>query len=88
MNVSLSLLSCGVYILKTYEDHRILSHLEIGLTGFFLFDYALRLYVADQRLEAMLSPTMLIDLLTIAPGLIDIVSPESQDFARRRRTSP
>jgi hypothetical protein len=72
----LSVLSCFQYIYQTYlevgnpEDDKILSFfgiLELFLAGLFAFDWCLWLFLADHRVEQLLSFFALIDFTTVIP---------------------
>ena len=69
INVFLSLISCGMYVVETYPGQGSNELAEILLSMFFLFDYVLRVYLADNRVQTVLSPVMVIDMLTILPVL-------------------
>ena len=81
LNCILSLLSVAMYVIQTYysedvgplseNDAKLMSKLdevELWLTFFFLVDYAVYLYAADQRIKHAMMPLHVIDAITIPPG--------------------
>ena len=47
-----------------------LDQVELWLTFFFLLDYILYLYAAEQRLKHVMTPLRIIDFITILPSLL------------------
>ena len=84
VNCVLSLLSVGMYVIQSYysEEHSKaisdadkqlmdkLDQVELWLTFFFLLDYILYLYAAEQRLKHVMTPLRIIDFITILPSLL------------------
>ena len=81
LNCVLSLLSVTMYVIQTYYSEEIgpltdsesqlmakLDQVELWLTFFFLLDYAVYLYAADQRIKHAMKPLHVIDFITILPG--------------------
>jgi len=74
-NVILSLLACGLYVYEADTDETAwLSTCEVVLSAWFSFDYVLRLTIADNFLEAVLSRDMMIDLISIMPVFFSLFS--------------
>ena len=85
VNCVLSLLSVGMYVIQSYysEEHSKaisdadkqlmdkLDQVELWLTFFFLLDYILYLYEAEQRLKHVMTPLRIIDFITILPVVVD-----------------
>jgi len=50
-----------------------LDRMELWMTFFFLFDYVLYLYAADQRVKHMCQFLQVIDFVTIVPSLLTFI---------------
>ena len=78
-NVLLSILACGIYVCQV-ESPNVLQNtlitVDIVLTCWFIFDYILRMVIADNLLEAMFSREYISDFISILPGLVEFI-PES-----------
>jgi len=73
LNVVLSLCACGLYVYEADNDSSAwLYDLELALSAWFSFDYVLRVCVADNWIEAVLSREMMIDLLSILPVFAEL----------------
>lgn len=86
MNCFFSLVSVAFYVVGTYYSswHGAVSkeaallvdqldQVELWLTFFFLFDYLLYLYAADQRFKHMCKLLNVIDFVTIVPSLLTFI---------------
>lgn len=75
-NVLLSILACAIYVCQVESPNvqsENLANADIGLTVWFIFDYCLRIIIADNMLEAMLSREYISDFVSILPGLIEFI---------------
>jgi hypothetical protein len=86
LNCILSLVSVFTYIVQTYYPEYVLEanpsarpmveqldRMELWMTFFFLFDYVLYLYAADQRVKHMCQFLQVIDFVTIVPSLLTFI---------------
>lgn len=87
----LSLLSCVVYVINTYYEESYDGNpfpvLEILIAFLFTVDYVTGLYGARDKKKFMLNPLNILDLITILPVFINILSESessSTDFAFAR----
>jgi voltage-gated potassium channel len=75
----LNVVFIGVFVLDTYSvsaaTHSILWTVEVGVTGVFLVEYALRVYGAPDRLAEVFSGYTVVDLLSLVPTLALLVAP-------------
>lgn len=68
LNGIFSIFSVVLVILNMYySDYDLLLKLDLGLCAFFLADYVLRFYIADSRIEQILSWQAQLDAITILP---------------------
>jgi hypothetical protein len=83
VNCMLSLVSVAMYVIQTYHDAEHgpvspadqklmerLDRVELWLTFFFLLDYIIYLYAAEQRIKHACMPLHVIDIVTIIPSLL------------------
>jgi len=75
----LSLFACIVYVINTYYEDRDDSHyafevLEIVIAILFSVDYLFGLYVVKHKKKFMMNPLNIIDLVTILPVFIYLLS--------------
>ncbi|WP_135824092.1 ion transporter [Halorussus ruber] len=75
----LNLAFVGIFVAETYpisqRTRSLLWQTEIAITGVFLVEYVLRLYGAQDRTDEALDPYTIVDLLSILPTLVLLVSP-------------
>lgn len=72
MQAFLSLLSCGLFIAVSYlqSEPIWITDLEDAITTYFLIDYGLRLWLAQDTLKFFFSLTALLDFVTVVPALV------------------
>lgn len=78
----LSLLSCALFIMNSYKPPHVPPEpwtvaVEIVLTIYFLLDYSLRFFMAQDKLTFYFSMHSLLDYLTIIPPLIGFLVPDN-----------
>jgi len=78
----LSMLSVALFIANTYQPPGSVQSLwsvglELFLTLYFAADYSLHFYLAHDRLAFYLSPSSLLDYVTIVPGLVSTALSEN-----------
>ena len=70
LNCFLSVLSCLLYVAETYssdDDSIAFNILDLTLCAFFIFDYSIRVFIADARWYFVTSVYAVIDVLSILP---------------------
>mmetsp|Transcript_35513 Transcript_35513/g.56844 ORF Transcript_35513/g.56844 Transcript_35513/m.56844 type:complete len:1108 (+) Transcript_35513:2139-5462(+) len=72
LNGLFSVLSCALVVMEMYNTNEWLDSSDLLICFFFLFDYLLRLYLADSRCTQVLSSQAIVDLLTILPTFIEL----------------
>jgi voltage-gated potassium channel Kch len=82
---ALSLVSCGLVLYSstfpfTVPDPPWAVALEAALTLYFLLDYSLRFFLAQDRLAFYFSPLSLLDYITIVPGLLALLLISARSF--------
>ncbi|KAF4028729.1 Calcium-activated BK potassium channel alpha subunit [Phytophthora infestans] len=79
VNFALSMLIFLAYIAELYDQDIYYSHsrfaVEVVATSFFIFDFGLHLFVANDPWKYVFSGHGMIDLVTIIPSLIVFVDP-------------
>ena len=77
LQVTCTFLAIINYVLLTYlankddrDERTLIKNLDIGYASFFLLDYCLSFYIAEDRLQFYSSPMSLIDLLSIVSPFV------------------
>jgi len=69
--LSVNLVACVLYVVKTYHEvdelHAVLQGLEIGVVSVFILEYLLRFWVSRHKLIHIFSFYAIVDLLSIMP---------------------
>ncbi len=78
VNAALSMMTCGIFVLMTYihpESKVALwaKTMETIFSVYFIFDYVLRLVLADFPLQKVREMMMIIDFCTTVPVFIDFL---------------
>lgn len=77
--VALNLLVCILLVLETYPisqaTRQLLWRIEILVVGFFILEYATRLYAAPRRLRQLCDIYSVIDLIAILPSIAMMALP-------------
>ncbi|KAJ1550423.1 hypothetical protein HK096_007013 [Nowakowskiella sp. JEL0078] len=72
------------YILLTYSiqrtDRKLIKIIDIILATFFLMDYCLSFYIADDRLRFYFDPTSLIDLMSVVPPFVYVFVSDTSKY--------
>lgn len=74
----LSLITCVVYVMSTYNAKYSQKTIEIVFLGFFMVDYLLRFYCCVNRWIYPFTFNAIIDMVTFAPPIIEFVFYNSQ----------
>jgi len=78
VNALLSLTSCTIFVIETYNpDLPYMRDIEFGISMYFIFDYLLRLVLADFPLQKAMEFMMMVDLSTTLPVFIDFLPDDS-----------
>jgi len=76
-NALLSVLSCFLYVLETYEasriryDPNVFLDMDLGTSCFFLVLFFLHFFSAQKKLSFLFSLSTFVEMLTIVPGFLD-----------------
>ncbi|WP_276279264.1 ion transporter [Halorussus caseinilyticus] len=77
--LALNLAFVGIFVVETYSvsdrTQSLLWQAEVAITGVFLVEYVLRLYGARDRTAEASNPYTVVDLLSILPTLVVLLSP-------------
>ncbi|KAI9331668.1 hypothetical protein DFJ73DRAFT_856791 [Zopfochytrium polystomum] len=72
------------YVFLTYaiqrDDRKHIKILDVVLAFIFLMDYAISMYIAEDRLAFYFNPSSLVDLVSIVPPFIYVFVSESSQF--------
>ncbi|GBG26292.1 Calcium-activated potassium channel subunit alpha-1 [Hondaea fermentalgiana] len=76
LNIILSGVSCVLYVWETYDSDqkKLFETIDLAFCAFFIADYILRVFLADNRLKYIRSPMASIDLLTLVPVVFAFVT--------------
>lgn len=78
LQIFLSILACGMYIAETYStgfnEHLLYSYVELVVTQFFLLDFIFNWFTAVNTKVYMASVMTIVDILTIFPVYIGILT--------------
>ena len=68
--------SCAVYVVGTYnyDSSTLFINIEIGIAALFAVDYIWGFSISKDKREFMLNPMNIIDLITILPVVINLLS--------------
>jgi voltage-gated potassium channel len=79
--ILLNVLVCILFVIDTYDISTVIRHLlletEIVITGFFIIEYAARLYGSRNRLKHLFNIYSIIDLIAILPVIISLFIPDT-----------